>query len=305
MQQLNLRVPDKILDRIDEICFKNGLSRSEIIRSSLVFYLNFLDNLDEFVSLRNLKFFDKEINIDRIRDTSILNLKDFYILIASTSSGAIGRKERDIVKIDEAMLGKIMARCVLTKIISLGADPVMLISNFSVEYNPTGMKIYDGIVQEGASVGLAEIIRGHTEENFKTDQTSLSIVGIGVTKKRKLKFKLSRHGDSVFVLGEPKVGYEVVGSDLIDIKKLKQIREISYVHDMIPVGNEGIRQEILQFSNLSDYKIDLIEDLDIDIDKSAGPSTTILVTLNGRYKTEFNSLCDKNKMDVRYIGEII
>lgn len=305
MQQLNVRVPDKILDQIDSICFKNGLSRSEIIRSSLVFYLNFLDNLDEFVSLRNLKFFDKEINIDRIRDTSILNLKDFYILIASTSSGAIGRKERDIVKIDETMLGKIMARCVLTKIISLGVEPIILISNFSVEYNPTGMKIYDGIVQEGERVGVTEVIKGHTEENFKTDQTSFSIVGIGVAKKRELKFKLSRHRDSVFVLGEPKVGYEVIRSNLIDIKKLKQIREKLYVHDMIPVGKEGIRQEILHFSNILDYEIDLVEDLDIDIDKSAGPSTTVLITIDKRYESEFINLCNNKRIDARYLGKIV
>jgi len=305
MQQLNVRVPEKILKKIDEISSKNGLSRSEMIRSSLVFYLNFLDNLDEFVSLRNLEFFPKDINVERIRDTSILNLKDFYVVIASTSSGAIGQKERDKIKIDEKTLGKIMARCVLTKIISLGVEPVILISNFSVEYNPTGMKIFEGILEEGEKTGVTEMIKGHTEENFKTDQTSLSIVGIGVTKKKKLKFKLSSQKDCVFILGEPKVGYEVVKSNLTDIKMLKKIREIFYVHDMIPVGNGGVKQQILEFSNVLDYEIKLIDDLDIDINKSAGPSTTILITIDRRYMAEFDNLCRKNRIKIRYIGEII
>jgi len=305
MQQLNVRVPKKMLDRIDEISSKNGLSRSEIIRSSLVFYLNFLESLDDFVNLRNLKFFEKEIKIDRIRDTSILILKDFYILITSTSSGAIGQKERDIVKVDETMLGKIMTRCILTKIISLGVKPVVLISNFSVEYNPTGIKIFDGILQEGEKVGVTEIIKGHTEENFKTDQTSFSIIGIGIAKKKELKFKLSKHGDFVFMIGEPKVGYEVIQSDLVDIKKIKLMRELFYVHDMIPVGNEGIKEHISEFTGFLGHKIEITDNLDIDIDKSAGPSTTLLITIDKRYETEFTSLSNKHGIKIRYIGKII
>ncbi|RZN69195.1 MAG: CopG family transcriptional regulator [Candidatus Methanolliviera hydrocarbonicum] len=301
MQPLNVRVPEKIIERLDAISKRNGISRSEIIRSSLIVYLNLLENLGEFVSLRDLKLFPRDIRSERFRDTSILHLKDLCVVISSTSSGAIGSKDEDIIKIDERELGRIMARCAIIKIISLGAHPALLVSNLSVEYHPMGARIFEGIFLEAKRAGVKDIVEGHTEENFKTQQTALSIVGVGITDEKNLKFGVSRRGDLIFVLGDPKVGYEVVGSEMIGIEDVKRVRKLHYVHDIIPVGRRGIKHQLYEFRGQFGHKIELNDDIGIDIEKSAGPSTSILISLDKRYTEDFQRKIKRGEL----IGKIL
>ena len=58
---------------------------------------------------------------------------------------------------------------------------------------------------------------------------------------------------------------------------------MSYVHELIPVGHEGIKGGLKKMEHIGGYRITMergIEErLKVDIEKSAGPSTVILLTM--------------------------
>ncbi|UTW69818.1 hypothetical protein KHA80_02285 [Anaerobacillus sp. HL2] len=81
------------------------------------------------------------MNISRYRDLTIIADGDKKLVIACDSSGAIGPKELDVVKVDANIVGRFISRVVLMEIISVGAKPITLIDTLSVEMNPTGLKL--------------------------------------------------------------------------------------------------------------------------------------------------------------------
>ncbi|MHC1585167.1 MAG: ribbon-helix-helix domain-containing protein [Candidatus Syntropharchaeia archaeon] len=280
MQPVNIRLPEKKIEKIDEIARKNGITRSEVIRQALTIYFSILENLGEFTDVRNLKITPNQISTTKLRDILVLRLKNRQaIVIANTSSGGVGPKPDDRIRLDGDEVGRLMARTALIKVLSSGASPITLIANLSVERFPSGFEIFRGIREVAQRAKVNEILEGHTEENIETTQTGMGIFALGIANENDLKIGKSLKGDLVVAIGDPKVGHEVIknGKGIVDVEDVLKLSKENFIHEIIPVGHEGIEGELELMENLGGYKIER-KDSEIDTKKSAGPSTVVLVT---------------------------
>jgi hypothetical protein len=217
------------------------------------------------------------------RDLTIIELNDSEVLvIACDSLGGIGPKINDRIKVPGEILGMFTARVPLMEVMAAGAKPVALVNTLSVEMSPTGAEIIKGIKNEVQNVGLEKdlIINGSTEENIPTIQTGLGVTVIGQGAKSELRLGSSKTGALVVCLGRPKVGEEVLdGSGTADLHLLKKVLKTPGVQEVLPVGSRGIRYEAQQLAWGAKLNLKLLANQEIDLEKSAGPSTCLLVSI--------------------------
>ena len=231
-----------------------------------------------------------------VRDVKIIPLSNEQLLvIGCDSAGGIGPKPLDKVKVSGYIIGKFTARVALMEVLSVGAQPIVVIDTLSVEMQPTGIDIIKGIKMEAEDARLDPdlVLTGSYEKNVPTEQTGLGIVVIGITAKKDLKIGTSKPGDVVVAIGEPKVGVEVVeitqsGKErevLADLKDVKTLLSLDFIHEILPVGSRGIAKEIETLTKPHNLAFSVEKGVKIDLEKSAGPSTVVLVTLS-REKVE-------------------
>ncbi len=119
-------------------------------------------------------------------------------------------------------------------------------SNLCVEPEPGAREITRGITEELILAGLDSSIAvtGSTEKNIPTRQTGL-ILAIGVARAGSLKLGLARPNDRLFCVGLPKVGNEVDLDDpeIATLRPVMALRACPEVHEIVPVGSQGIRRE--------------------------------------------------------------
>ncbi len=315
MLPVNIRLPEVKIQKIDEIAIRNGITRSEVIRHALTIYFQLLENLGGFIDLRSLKISPNEISTSKWGNLVIMKLRNGQaIVLANTSSGGIGPKKEDVVKLDGKLLGRLMARAVLIKVLSSGAQPIALVANLSVELFPTGSQIFRGIREEAHKIKALEISEGHTEENIETNQTGMGITALGICMENELKIGKSQKNDLIVALGEPKVGYEVLNAikanarSIVMVEDVLKLSKMVFVHEILPVGHEGIKgslelmQSVVEYKYKMEAEMDIDIDTDIDIEKSAGPSTVLLVTLEGK---NMEMLKKYVKKPIQVIGRIL
>ncbi len=107
----NVRISDKILADADKLAKKHGLNRSEIIRQALTVYLHLVENVGTM--LRPIAFQVKPSQISYMRrgDVSILKIPTGHaIVVGSTSSGGVGPKVMDTLKVQGRIVGKFLAK---------------------------------------------------------------------------------------------------------------------------------------------------------------------------------------------------
>src|SRR5208283_5857254 len=183
MDIINVRLPDKVISDIDKIAQQHNLSRSEVMRQALTVYLHLVEGVGTM--LRPIVFQVKPAQIIYTRrgDVSILKVPTGHAIVAgSTSSGAVGPKIMDKVKVDGRVLGKFLARVALMDVIATGAFPLLLLSvTLGVEKEPTGNEILEGIRREARTLGLDpnQVIMENTEDNFETVQTGAGLTVVG------------------------------------------------------------------------------------------------------------------------------
>lgn len=218
------------------------------------------------------------------RDINIIKIdKDRLLVIACDSSGGIGAKENDLVKASPDIVGSFTTRVALMEVMSVGANPISIVNTLSVEYDPDGKKILEGIRSEVEGTGLQRelIITGSTEENIKTSQTGVGVTVIAKVKRELLRIATSEVNDLIIAVGLPHVGKEVLlnQSKIADLRVLQQLLQINGIHEIIPVGSKGIAYEADVIANMSGLELKIYQNCNIDLYKSAGPSTTILASL--------------------------
>ncbi|MCW7076343.1 MAG: ribbon-helix-helix protein, CopG family [Candidatus Syntrophoarchaeum sp.] len=303
MEPINIRLPEKKLEKIDEIASKNGITRSEVVRQALTIYLSLLENIGDFSGIRGLKINSREISATRRRDLLLLHLKNRQVIaLGSTSSGGIGEKAGDKLQIDGRILGKIMARTALIKVIAVGASPITLVGNLSVELNPSGLAIFGGIREESRKIKRIEILEGHTEENFSTNETGLGITVLGIVEEERLKVGKIKAGDCVIAVGNPKVGREVLEEGVIELETVLGLSKSERIHELLPVGSGGIRREIEELEKIYGIRISLKDNPRIAIDRSCGPSSVLLAMVA---EEDLDRVLDGIKEEVEVIGEVL
>jgi hypothetical protein len=221
------------------------------------------------------------------------------MVIGCDSSGAIGPKPLDHLKVDGYIVGKFAARVALMEVISTGAQPLCVVDNLSVELNPTGLEILRGVREEAAQAGLDPklAVTGSAEKNFPTDQTGVGITVIGICKTAALQIGTAKTGDALVAVGVPAVGAEVLpgeqkGSNatILDLQKLLGLK---FVHEVIPVGSEGITREIKVLTESSGHKFEPNSSCLVGLEKSAGPATALLASLPADKVVLLEDLFDK------------
>lgn len=309
MEVINVRLPEKVASDIDRLASKHGLTRSEVMRQALTVYLHIVENVGTM--LRPIVFQVKpaQLNYTRRGDVSIVKVPTGHAIVAgSTSSGAVGPKIEDKVKVDGQILGKFLARVSLMDVIATGAFPILLSVTLGVEKEPTGNAILDGIRKEARTLGLDpdQVLMENTEDNFETVQTGAGLTVVGFANEEELRLGKTVPGDLVVAIGRPKVGDEVISAEakgeIADLKNIIQLSQKKYVHDIAPVGTFGIADQARMIAYAVGRQLKLIEAKTLDLNKSAGPATVVLASIEKERLEDLTSLIRK---PVNVIGEIL
>lgn len=253
-------------------------------------------------------FFLTPRRISSYRDILLFQVDNNQVMvIGCEAAGGIGPKALDKVKVDGYTIGRFSARVALMEVLSVGAVPFCLVDTLSVEMNPTGKEILEGVISSALEAGLdpESAVTGGTEKNFQTVQTGIGITVIGFVRKDLLRIGNSQVGDVIVAVGVPCVGTEVLDGDkegiIADLDDLLKLMEFDFVHEIISVGSEGIIHEIevLARSSNLDYKVD--SHSSIDLNKSAGPGSVVLFTLP---ESKLNEVRKKIKKPLQMLGQL-
>jgi len=215
------------------------------------------------------------------RDVSFIKINDtLYLAVACDSCGGAGEKKEDAVKVPPYIVGRFTTRVTLMEILSVGANPKALTATICNEPSPTGDGILMGIMEELESVSIDLPLIISTEKNMKTCQTGLGITVVGLVEEENLRINKTKANDKLYCIGVPKVGNEVSLDDtqIATSSLVKHLIEIPIVHDIIPVGSKGIKSESEMLVSSLGLQLSWNNNLPIDIKKTAGPATCVLVT---------------------------
>jgi len=226
------------------------------------------------------------IPIKTSRDLLLFQLQsDQLLVIACDSSGGIGPKPLDKLKVSGYILGKFTARTALMELLAAGATPICIVDALGVEAKPTGVEILEGIREEARLAGLDPecALMGSTEKNMVVEQTGIGLTAIGNCQRSKLRIGTSQPGDVVAAVGLPCVGEEVLPAEqegkIAETPDLLALLSLGFIHEVIPVGSTGVLHEIQTLSQGANLNYTLIDQAAVDVKKSAGPSTVLLTTL--------------------------
>ncbi|MGB9913975.1 MAG: AIR synthase related protein [Candidatus Bathyarchaeales archaeon] len=309
MRIINVRLPEKLASEIETLATSHGFSKSEVIRQALTMYLHLVENVG--IMLRPLAFQVKPAQIEYMRrgDVAILKVPTGHaIVVGSTSSGSVGPKAMDHVKVKGYVLGKFLARVALMDVAATGAYPLLISATLSVEEEPTGREIIEGIKSESRVLGLDpnQVLMENTEDNFETAQTGAGVTAIGFANEEELRLGKTHPGDVIVAVGKPKVGAEVIPAEvkgeIADLKSVMHLSQKSFVHDIVPVGTFGIGYAANMLAHSVGRQLKPAETCDIDLNKSAGPATVVLVTLNREKIDELTAIIRK---PITVVGEIL
>ncbi len=250
-----------------------------------------------------------QINYTHRGDVSILKVPTGHAIVTgSTSSGAVGPKIMDKVKVEGRVLGKFLARVALMDVIATGAFPLLLSATLGVEKEPTGNNIFEGIRREARSIGLDpnQVLMENTEDNFETVQTGAGLTVVGFANEEELRIGKTCPGDLIVAIGKPIVGDEVIlaeaKGEIADLKNVTQLSQKKYVHDITAVGSFGIADEAKMMAYGVGRQLKLAEVQKVNLNKSAGPATVVLATIDREKLEDLTSLIPK---PVNVIGEIL
>lgn len=242
----------------------------------------------------------------KYRDLTILPLtENEELVIACDSCAGIGEKENDIIKVPAEIVGQLSTRVPLLEVISYGAKPIAIIQALGNEMQITGKKMIAGMKAELKKAGYFDLeINGSTEENMQPTVTSVGVTV--VAKRRKVPKKMICKGDSLYILGIPLVGKDVIlkANKMVNYEEVKLLLTKHYVKDIVPIGSKGSLYEANEMSKTHNVNLKIIDEWKNSqyADHSGGPSTAILVAV----ALEEKDLFEKQMFEkAKYIGYFI
>ena len=240
------------------------------------------------------------------RDVRLIRLDRRRIVVVSCdSAGSIGPKRLDKVRVDGHTVGRFTARVALMEALSVGASPICIVNTLAVEPEPTGARIIRGIRAEVRHAGLDRriVITGSTEKNVPVSQTGVGVTVVGVVTPRSLRVGWSKPGDVVVAIGIPHVRDEVMQGEkerrIADTRDVLRLLDLNFIHDIIPVGSQGILHESKTIAEDSDLRFTSTLRVEVDVRKSAGPGTVLLCTCR---HSDLGEIIDSMKKPVNLVG---
>ncbi len=246
------------------------------------------------------------MKIRKFRDLSLIDLnEENTLVIACDSTGAIGSKKYDQVKVDNRLIGYTSSMVALMEVLAFGARPVTVVNNLCVEMEPSGREILVGVrdALEELDEFNMEYLTGTTEENIESLQTGIGITVIGI-KPRELSYR-TEAGDLAVVLGLPKLGDEIREdmeeglNEIMTVRKMVELRKKPYIKEILPVGSKGIAYEWAELCRTNSLDSEIIPDLMLNLGKSAGPASCSIVSLR---EEDFEKLEKDMDIPVTKIG---
>lgn len=209
-------------------------------------------------------------------------------LIATTdNAAAIGEKPQDIVAASDKLTAYLTARVTFLEQLAANAIPThILLANFSGD--DAWNRYVLGIEQVFDEIGLlCPHVDGSSESNMPTLQSGLSITMLGEVQKR----AVFEYSELVwYTYGLPLVGNEVLEQP-DNVAKLQPIFDAwqeEIVQQVWPVGSKGLQ---LEFSRLfGGEKVQC----SLDITKTAGPCTVILLGVHPEKEEQAQSIFTRN-----------
>lgn len=190
-------------------------------------------------------------------------------VVTTDNSGGIGEKQADLVFAPNDVVSYFAARVALLEQWAANAQvESVIIHNFSGDIAWQGY--VQGVNRILKDVDLERIlVTGSSETNMDLLQSAMSVTMIGRC------IKVVKSDITWFIYGQPFVGSEVLNNSkaIADLKKVKLAIDSGFVTSIWPVGSKGIQEEVrILFANDN-----LFVHSDVDVEKSAGPCTVVLV----------------------------
>ena len=198
------------------------------------------------------------------------------IVVTCDSIGGIGGLSSDFLNVEPYVVGHFLARVALMELLAAGAELVALSCTFAIN-ELDAAPILKGVFAEArhAHPYPERITVVTTEKNIPTIQTGVGITCIGKAKDG-VRTGLSRLGDVVLAIGNPKVGAEVklADTELADIPLLRRLLAQHGIRDVAPAGSKGILYEAQALADAAKLRLHCLNNNSI-LHKSAGPATAI------------------------------
>ncbi|WDV47618.1 hypothetical protein PV797_08015 [Clostridiaceae bacterium M8S5] len=210
------------------------------------------------------------------------------LVVTTDCSGSCGMLEFDDVKVSNEVVAYFTARVALMELMSTKAVPIgySVLNLTSKSYEPIHLGVKRAL-RECNITDLKSI--SSSETNFIMRQTAIGVTFLGILDC----FHKEDYKDDIAygVFGKPLVGNEVLEQidDVLSLEDFSKILKDDDILEIIPVGSKGIKTE---FEGYFDKK--LIDNKAIDIIKSAGPSTCIIVS----YKYDSNKCLKERYKDL-------
>ncbi|WP_019412510.1 hypothetical protein [Paenisporosarcina sp. TG20] len=203
-----------------------------------------------------------------------LKLPNGFVVTSDNSAG-IGEKQADIVYAMNDVVSYFASRVALLEQWAAFAEvDSVILQNFTSEAAWDSYMI--GIKRLLEEVDLGQVpISGSSESNMELMQSAMSVTMIGRTRE------IVDCDVTWFINGQPYVGNEVLENiDVIaDMNKIKEAIANGWVRKVWPVGSKGIQAEAKTL--LKDESLVVVSELDVV--KSAGPSTVVLLGIPPEY----------------------
>jgi selenophosphate synthetase-related protein len=224
-------------------------------------------------------------NSRSVRDLTVIQLTDTYSLVmAVDSDGGIGSLDGDTIKCDPYQLGRFAMRVPLLELLSCGAIPIAAFDMLTIPMIGPGEEIVRGVRDELNHAGLpADFpLSGSTEDNVPTIMTGIGTTIVGMVDDIDFRPSTSLTGDIIICAGIPKSAPEDIvlldDPQIINQKDVLDLINIEGVHEILPIGSKGIEYEAGQMAKLASLTFVSDSEMDVDISKSGGPSTCVIVS---------------------------
>lgn len=245
------------------------------------------------------------MKVIKARDITLVDIGDSKtMVIACDSCGGIGLKTGDTLKVPPYYIGKFTTRVAVMEVICSGAEVVTVVDAVCNEMEPTGKEIMLGINSELEAAGINHAsLTGSTEENFPTISTGLGVTAIGIARNMNLKVCSVYQKAVIISVGIPKVGSEIKlegDSEIVSYEDINYLLKREDVLEIVPVGSKGIKYEALKLSEINNMKLKLETEINIDIEKTAGPATALIAAITAEAVEDIRS----SLKNVCAIGEL-
>lgn len=195
--------------------------------------------------------------------------KNKTMVIATDCSGGCGEMPNDVVNVSVEVATYYTARVAFMEVMSIGATPIAYtFSNFMKDKFDAVQRGITKLLDELGIDNLKSI--ASTETNFQMVQSAVGISVIGMIDRYE---ENSYDGLSYACVGYPLVGDDVINNPekILSMKDFMEQVNDKKIDVILPIGSKGIKWEMK-----SVFGVD-VQSSKIDIKKSAGPSTCVVI----------------------------